>query len=109
MKVIARAAIDGPEARGNAEILHLEDGTFQLHLHDFWVAPGAPDVRVVLSPQLNGQPDDSMIEVAPYEYGSNEHSYSLPGGIALQEMKTIIIYCKQFTVHFGHGVLEQIN
>ena len=26
--------------------------------------------------------------------------------MALDEIKTVIIYCKKFNVHFGHGILR---
>ena len=55
MEIIASAQISGPEAKGNAQIIQKEDGKYELQLSNFWVAPGAPDVRIVFSQNLDGQ------------------------------------------------------
>ncbi len=39
----------------------LDDGTHQLQLTNFWVAPGAPDVRIVFSKDAKGHIDNETI------------------------------------------------
>ena len=109
MKVIASAEISGPEARGKAQIIWKEEGQYELQLSQFWVAPGAPDVRVVLSQNANGQIDESMREVGPLPGGNFETSLPFDNIEYLLQMKTIIVYCKKFSVHFGHGELKFQN
>ncbi|MGI9544694.1 MAG: DM13 domain-containing protein [Cyclobacteriaceae bacterium] len=106
MRVIAKANIDGPEARGQAEIIELDSDQLELRLSNFWVAPGAPDVHIVLSQNPQGKIDDTAIDIAPYTYGNTEQTYPVPKGITLQHLKTIIVYCKKYTVHFGYGNIE---
>ena len=106
MRIIAKANIDGPEARGQAEIAELDNDQLALRLINFWVAPGAPDVRIVVSRNPQGKIDDTAINIALYIYGKTEQSYPIPNGIALHRMKTIIVYCKKYTVHFGYGSIE---
>lgn len=61
MKTIATARIEGPEAIGDAEIVQLENGAFQLQLKEFWVAQGAPDVQIVFSKAQDGVISESNI------------------------------------------------
>ena len=51
MTEIAKAVIAGHEAKGNASIVQADDGSLKIKLTDFWIAPGAPDVRIVISPR----------------------------------------------------------
>ena len=106
MKRIAYAEVSGPEAKGSANINQLDDGRYELVLSDFWVAPGAPDVRVAISPETDGQPKASTIDLASYNYNEKKHQILLDETVALDKIKTVIIYCKKFNVHFGHGMFS---
>lgn len=106
MKRIASTKVSGPEAKGSAIINQLDNGKHELVLSDFWVAPGAPDVWVAISPETNGQPKASTIDLISYNYGNDIHQIILDEQIAIHEVKTVIIYCKKFNVHFGHGILK---
>ncbi len=109
MNIIASTHIQGPEAKGSAKIVQLENNQYQLTLKDFWVAPGAPDVWIAVSPQTHGQPDSSTIDIAPYDYRKTNHELALPEKLSIKEITTIIIYCKKFNAHFGHGILTLEN
>ncbi|MGI9595655.1 MAG: hypothetical protein ACR2QK_05825, partial [Acidimicrobiales bacterium] len=63
--VLATATIDGPEARGEAQLLQAPDGTVTVELDQFWVAPGAPDVRLFISPDPAGDVDDDASDLGP--------------------------------------------
>ena len=106
MKKIAYTEVNGPEAKGLATLNQLVNGRHELVLSDFWVAPGAPDVWVAISAETDGQPKANTIDLAPYNYQENEHRILLDDTMALDEIKTVIIYCKKFNVHFGHGILR---
>lgn len=56
MTLLSRATITGPEAAGVAE-LHDTGGRRQIQLHRLHVAPGAPDVRLYLTPDPAGRID----------------------------------------------------
>ncbi len=107
LKNIAFALIDGPEAKGKAQFSETEKGNLELQLIDFWVAPGAPDVWIVLSQNEEGKVDNTLIELAPLPGGNFEQTFSLSRVQIdlIAEMKTLLVYCKKFSVHFGHGVL----
>ncbi len=106
MKRIAYTEVTGPEAKGNASINQLDNGRYELTLSDFWVALGAPDVWVAISPEIDGIPGVNKIDLASYAYNDNEHRFLLEETIDLDEIKAVIIYCKKFNIHFGHGVLN---
>lgn len=101
--------IDRPEARGKA-IIFLKEDIYYLELEDFWVAHGAPDVRIVLSQNLSGKIDQTIQEISPLPSGNFTHEFKFPESIKNMELsKTLIVYCKQFFAHFGHGLIEFIQ
>lgn len=108
MKIITSAQIQGPEATGEARIVEVAPGQFQLDLINFWVAPGAPDVRIVLSKNPEGQIErEGMQFLAKLPPGNFEQSFPINPVEDMEAMKTAIVYCEQFFVHFGHGTLQK--
>lgn len=106
MKVLATAIIDGPEAKGGAEIIENNGQQTLRFKKGFWVAPGAPDVTITVSPNEAGIVDDAMIELGLYDYGNPSKVLPIRDDLDLKVNSTIIVYCKQYTVHFGHGTLS---
>ncbi len=108
MTEIAKAVIAGHEAKGNASIVQADDGSLKIKLTDFWIAPGAPDVRIVISPRKDGQPDDSATEISLVPDATSTLEYDIPSSVDIGKMKTVIVYCKQYFAHFGHGNLRLV-
>ena len=106
MTVLAAAVIDGPEARGQAELVQAADGTVTVEIAEFWVAPGAPDVRLFVSPNPNGTVDETAIDLGPVPEQQTTLSYSLPTNADPNALASIIVYCKVYSVLFGHGTLN---
>ncbi|MEZ4795532.1 MAG: DM13 domain-containing protein [Flavobacteriaceae bacterium] len=107
MKTIATARIQGPEAIGDAKIVQLDNGNYQLQLVNFWVAPGAPDVQIVFSEDANGVIAEHNIRfIAKLPSGNFSQHFPIDHLEDLDKMKTLLVYCKQFFVHFGHGSLQ---
>ena len=106
MNVLAVAAIDGPEARGRVELVKAADGTVTVEIADFWVAPGAPDVRLFVSPNPSGTVDETAIDLGPVPEQQANLSYQLPTNANPNELESIIVYCKVYSVLFGHGTLN---
>ena len=108
MKTIATVRIEGPEARGNARIVTLDHGLYELWLTDFWVAEGAPDARIVFSKDANGVVAEHNIRfIAKLPDGHFEHNFPISHLNDFDEMTTLIVYCKKFFVHFGHGTIHK--
>ena len=77
-RTIATGTIRGPEAGGEAQLIRTAKGD-TLALKDYWIAPGAPDVHVYLSPDKTG----SVAVEGIHDFGritqlSGEISYDIP-------------------------------
>ncbi|MGI9605959.1 MAG: DM13 domain-containing protein [Acidimicrobiales bacterium] len=105
MTVLATATIDGHEARGRARLIHAADGTATIEVIDFWVAPGAPDVRLFISPDPSGTVDDSAIDLGPVPEGPATITRPIPSHVDPASLGSIIVYCKIYSVLFGYGTL----
>jgi hypothetical protein len=103
--VLAVAAIDGPEARGQADLVQGADGTVTVEITEFWVAPGAPDVQLFVSPNPTGTVDETAIDLGPVPHHQATLSYQLPTNANTNELASIIVYCKVYSVLFGYGTL----
>lgn len=107
-KVIATGTIRGPEAGGEAALIRTVDGDL-LQLSDYWIAEGAPDVRVYLSPDKAG----SVIIEGALDFGritclSGQVSYAIPQNYPTMDVKTVVVHCTRFHVTFGVAVLEHV-
>lgn len=110
MKTLAKATIEGPEAKGDAKIVQNQDGSFELQLIDFWVAQGAPDVRIVFSKDPNGKiSEDTIREITLLPDGNFSQNFPIDYLDDFDAMKTLVVYCKQFFAHFGHGTLNKVT
>lgn len=105
MTLLATATIDGHEARGRAQLLQADDGTVTVDLADLWVAPGAPDVRLYVSPDRSGNVDRAATDLGPVPFGEAALSVPLPAEVDPASLASIIVYCKVYSVLFGYGTL----
>ena len=103
--VLATATIDGHEARGRARLVQADDGAVTVDLVDLWVAPGAPDVRLYVSPDRTGKVDRSATDLGAVPSGTPTLSVPLPTEVDPASLGSIIVYCKVYSVLFGYGVL----
>jgi Electron transfer DM13 len=95
-------------AEGQA-ILTVVDGKPVVQLRGFTAARG-PDLFVVLSG--NPSPTDGttvhdgvFAELAPLQANSGDQDYAIPANIDLSAVKSVVIYCKQFSVVFSVATL----
>lgn len=110
MNSITTAYIDGPEAKGNVTIIQLNTQEYEIQLTNFWVAVGAPDVRIVFSESPDGIISrETMTFIAELPNGHFSKSFRIPLINNFENMKTLIVYCEKFFVHFGHGSLIKTN
>lgn len=103
MNVLATATIAGPEARGQAQLVQGGDGTVTLEVDQFWVAPGAPDVRLFVTPNPAGNVDQAATDLGPVPDQQGTLSRQLPTDLAPAEVLSVIVYCKVYSVRFGYG------
>lgn len=92
-------------------MFRLSDGTFVLRLEEFKVTNG-PDLYVYLSghpgPRSGSQVHEGgALEVARLKGNIGNQNYALPPNVDLSKFKSVVIYCKQFSVVFSTAKLSR--
>ncbi len=102
--------IDGfHKGEGKARVFRLPDGKLVLRLEEFRVTNG-PDLYVFLSghpaPRNSGQVHEGgAFEVARLKGNIGNQNYALPAEVDTSKFKSVVIYCKQFSVVFSTAEL----
>lgn len=105
-------AVDGlHKGQGSARLFRLSDGQRILRLEEFKVTNG-PDLYVYLSghaaPRNSGQlHDGGALEVGRLKGNIGNQNYALPADVDLSKFKSVVIYCKQFSVVFSTAELSR--
>jgi hypothetical protein len=90
--------------RGTAILREVEAGRWVVRLEDFAVRNG-PDLYVVLSPDRDGYTDDA-IEVGRLKATDGNFNMRVPDGADVSEVRSVLIWCKQFSHLFAVAPLE---
>ena len=106
MEQLARGTISGPEARGRVSVVAAPDGSRTLEITELWVAPGAPDVRLYVSPRADGTVDETAVELGPVADGEASQGWRFPADLSASTATTVVVYCHVYSVYFGHAALE---
>lgn len=109
-RVVARGSIHGHEAGGTV-VLETSDGGSRLRLEDYWIAQGAPDVRIYLTPSMTGDVGvEGTLELARVtSFSGSKLEYAIPARTSLEHVAAVVIYCKAFSVTFGVAALERVS
>jgi len=105
-------AIDGVhKGQGTARVFRLGDGQRILRLEEFKVTNG-PDLYVYLSghaaPRNSGQlHEGGALELGRLKGNIGNQNYALPADADLSKFKSVVIYCKQFSVVFSTAELSR--
>jgi hypothetical protein len=89
-------------ANGIAKIISLEDGTKILRLEDFKSTNG-PDLYVYLATDPLAT---DYVSLGPLKANIGNQNYQIPDGTDLSKYDTALIWCRQFSVLFGHANLS---
>ncbi len=104
--VLARGAFrdgaPGHTGSGNVEIQRLADGSLNLFLSGFSVTNG-PDLFVVLGTGSGGDYSGSDLTIAKLKANNGSQNYALPPGTDVSRYRTVLIWCRQFTVVFAYA------
>jgi hypothetical protein len=85
--------------RGTATLLETEPGRYVVRLEDFEVRNG-PDLYVYLSPSADGYADGA-VELGRLKADKGNQNYELPADVDLAEARSVVIWCRQFSVLFA--------
>jgi hypothetical protein len=94
---------------GHALLLQLPDGSFVVRLEDLDTLNG-PDLRVYLSevpaaddPHAYG---DRFVDLGELKANKGNQNYAVPPGVDASRFKSVVIWCRRFTVGFGVAPLQ---
>ncbi|MFC4062977.1 DM13 domain-containing protein [Planomonospora corallina] len=100
------------DTAGTAKVLELADGSRVLRIEDLDTSDG-PDLRVWLSdqPVKEGQEgwfnldDGEHLELGELKGNKGDANYAIPAGADLDDLRTVTIWCRRFSVSFGAAAL----
>ena len=90
--------------RGTATLIETAPGEWTIRLDDFSVRNG-PDLYVYLSPAKRDYAEGAL-EVARLKATDGSFNVRLPEGMDPTEMRSVLIWCKQFSQLFAWATLE---
>ncbi len=65
---------------------------------------GAPNMYVYLSDRTDGQPGN-FIDLGPLKATNGSFNYTVPGGVALETIRSVVVWCRAFSVTVTFAVL----
>jgi hypothetical protein len=91
------------ETSGEATVIRLAEGGTVLTLTGFETSPG-PDLRVYLA---TGGPDDlgDVVDLGGLKGNEGNQQYDLPASVDLKRHRTVVVWCRAFSVAFGSARL----
>lgn len=102
------------ETSGTVQVVELANGKRVLRLENLKTSDG-PDLRVWLSDQ-KVKPgaagwrvfdDGKYVELGPLKGNEGNQNYPIPEGTDIDELSSVTIWCKRFSVSFGAAALTQ--
>jgi hypothetical protein len=95
---------DEGTASGRATVVQKAAGGRVLTLTDFEVANG-PDLRVYLVPG-DGKDTGQHVDIGGLKGNKGNQQYELPASIDIGEHRTVVIWCRAFSVAFARATLR---
>jgi hypothetical protein len=91
------------ETSGKATVIRLANGGTVLTLTEFETSPG-PDLRVYL---VTGGPEElgDVLDLGGLKGNKGDQQYDVPAAADLKRHRTVVIWCRAFSVAFGSARL----
>ena len=99
-----RGADDFHFGRGDAQIIRTATGSYVLRFENFSVRNG-PDLYVYLSRDETGRRVEEALNLGRWRATDGAFNYELPATIDLASIKSVVVWCRQFTTLFAHAPL----
>ena len=90
--------------RGTASLIETAPGTWIVRFEDFSVRNG-PDLYVYLSPDPDGYTKDAL-ELGTLKATDGAFNYDIPAGTDLSKVRSVLVWCKQFSHLFAVAPLS---
>jgi hypothetical protein len=91
--------------RGSAHLIQTAAGGYVVRLEDFEVRNG-PDLYVYLSPSDEGYVDGA-VELGRLKADKGNQNYEVPPGADVEGARSVVIWCRQFSVLFATARLSE--
>jgi hypothetical protein len=86
--------------RGDALIIEAEAGKHVLRLENFSVRNG-PDLYVYLSHDPDGEIVEERLNLGKLKATDGSFNYDIPVGIDISQVRSVVVWCKAFSVQFA--------
>jgi hypothetical protein len=93
--------------RGDALIIRGADGANVLRFENFSVRNG-PDLFVYLSRDASGRRVEEALNLGKLKATDGAFNYVIPSAVKLDEIKSVVVWCRQFSVLFSVAELQRI-
>jgi hypothetical protein len=95
---------------GRATLLELPDGSVFVRLEGLDTSNG-PDLRVILSAAPASDDwyvydDVAYVDLGPLKGNIGSSNYRIPGDLDLSSYRSVVVWCRRFTVGFGVASIE---
>ncbi len=99
--------------KGDWQIVQ-ENGQTLIRFDDSFKTKGGPDLKVFLSPSsitdVSGKTaTDGSLQLGKLQSTEGSQDYILPEGLFLEDYKSILIHCEQYSVLWGGSDLHAAN
>lgn len=108
--VLGRGAFRSLEhtTTGEALLVRLADGSHVVRLEDLDTSNG-PDVRIWLSTapaSANGREyAEDFVDLGAMKANRGDQNYAVPAGVDVERFRSVVVWCRRFTVGFGSAPL----
>jgi len=100
------------DTEGTARVVRLADGGQVLRLEGLDTSDG-PDVRVYLSARSAREARDGLgggaVELGRLKGNLGDQNYAVPAGTEVSGFRSVVIWCKRFSVSFGAADLSAVK
>lgn len=105
LKGMFKGADDFHFGSGDALVIQSKPDEYVLRLENFSVRNG-PDLYVYLSRDVRGDKVEEMLNIGRLKATDGAFNYEIPPEIDLRQVKSVVVWCKQFSVKFASAPLE---
>jgi hypothetical protein len=99
-----KGADDFHFGRGDAQLIRTAEGSHVLRFENFSVRNG-PDLYVYLSTDAGGKKVEEALNLGRLKATDGAFNYEIPGHVDLANVKSVVVWCRQFSVQFAVAAL----
>ncbi|MGH2806561.1 MAG: DM13 domain-containing protein, partial [Actinomycetota bacterium] len=100
------------DARGTVLVIEADDGNTYVRFEDFEVENG-PDLKVYLSRAAADAPEGELArdftDLGGLKGNIGDQNYLVPGSVDLGDHRSVVVWCKRFSVGFAVAPIDVMN